>query len=440
MDAPRQNYRTFPVEPKPGEARREFAERNSPAGSGRGDLLRQSMRRAPLLSSIILAATPLALAGPAAADSFGGFSSIDRSYLVNQDKVCAPLAVTAQVASGLPRCEKAAADRLAQLGFQPGTEQRGPKATFAATATARSLVVTRTAGGEVVRWEAMDPIGKIIEVHADHEDRVAVVYQVRRLGRDMIDVVAFELRGTSSKAPPPGSPADPTSPTKDPANDPANPRTVAPVAPEDPAVTKAAAAARKARGKASSAAWQKVLDLSPQHAEALFRRAALALAAKDKAGALAALSRLASSTQPDAVEWRVAARFDPAFASLRADADFRRAVGLDRPSANPYEKAMGTGGVWEQSGTSCDAPTVAMTFTRDRKFRLTVKSVCEGMVSNARFAGTWRVDGAGLALVLPNRDAADEIVACRFEAAGDEEALRCPLDEDLQIRVLPARR
>lgn len=393
------------------------------------------MRRA-LLSSMILSVVPLALPRLAAADTFGGFSAIDRSYLVNQDKVCAPLAVTAQVATGLPRCEKAAADRLAQLGFKAGTEQRGPKATFAATASARSLVVTRNGGGEVVRWESMDPIGKIVEVYADHEDRVAVLYQVRRLGRDMTDVVAFELRG--SKAASPANPTGPAGPTD---GKPAPPAPPAPIAaPEDPAVAKAVAAARKAKGKAAPSAWQAVLARSPQHAEALFRRAALALAAKDKAGALAALAALAASTQADAVEWRVAARFDPAFASLRADADFRRAVGLDRPSADPYEKAMGTGGVWEQSGTSCDSPTVAMTFSRDRKFRLTVKSVCEGMVSNAKFAGTWRVDGAGLALVLPNRGAADEVVRCTFEPAADEEALRCPLDEDLQIRVLPARR
>jgi hypothetical protein len=390
------------------------------------------MRRA-LLSSMIFSAVPLALPGLAAADTFGGFSATDRSYLVNQDKVCAPLAVTAQVATGLPRCEKAAADRLAQLGFKAGAEQRGPKATFAATASGRSLVVTRAGGGEVVRWESMDPVSKIVEVYADHEDRVAVLYQVRRLGRDMTDVVAFELRG--SKAASPANPTSPASPTD------GKPTATAPVAaPEDPAVTKAVAAARKAKGKAAPSAWQAVLARSPQHAEALFRRAALALVAKDKAGALAALAALAASTQADAVEWRVAARFDPAFASLRADAAFRRAVGLDRPSADPYEKAMGTGGVWEQSGTSCDSPTVAMTFSRDRKFRLTVKSVCEGMVSNAKFAGTWRVDGAGLALVLPNRGAADEVVRCTFEPAADEEALRCPLDEDLQIRVLPARR
>lgn len=386
--------------------------------------------RAPRLAFAVASVAATLPAALAAADSFGGFSSINRAYLVNQDKVCQPLEVKAQVAAGLPRCDKTAADRLAELSFKPGSEQRGPKAVFTATASGRTLTVSRNGGPEVVRWEAMDPIGKVVEVYADHEDRVAVLYQVRRLGRDMTDVVAFELRGAQAAQPKP----DATKP--DSKLDATRP--VAP--PEDPAVAKAVAAARKAKGKAALAAWQKVLAAAPDHGEALFRKAALSLAAKDKAGALAALRALGESKHPEAVEWRVAARFDAAFASLRADPDYRKAVGLDRPSLEPYEKVMGAGGVWEQSGTSCDSPTVAMTFTRDRKFRLTVKSVCEGMVANAKFAGTWRTEGPGVALILPNRDAKDDLVRCVFEAAGDEEALRCPLDEELQIRVLPARR
>lgn len=396
--------------------------------------------RAPRLAFAVASVAATLPAALAAADSFGGFSSINRAYLVNQDKVCQPLEVKAQAATGLPRCDKAAADRLAELSFKPGSEQRGSKAIFTATASGRTLTISRNGGPEVVRWEAMDPIGKVVEVYADHEDRVAVLYQVRRLGRDMTDVVAFELRGAQAAQPKPdASKPDASKPdaTKPDATKPDD-RLVAP--PEDPAVAKAVAAARKARGKPALAAWQKVLDASPGHGEALFRKAALSLAAKDKAGALAALRALGESKHPEAVEWRVAARFDAAFASLRADPDFRKAVGLDRPNLDAYEKVMGTGGVWEQSGTSCDSPTVAMTFTRDRKFRLTVKSVCEGMVANAKFAGTWRTEGLGVALILPNRDAKEDVVRCVFEAAGDEEALRCPLDEELQIRVLPARR
>ncbi len=81
-----------------------------------------------------------------------------------------------------------------------------------------------------------------------------------------------------------------------------------------------------------------------------------------------------------------------------------------------------------------------MTFTRDKKFRLQVRSTCEGMVSNAKFAGTWRIEAQGVALIMPNRGAKSDEVHCTFEPAADEEALRCPLDEELQLRVLPARR
>lgn len=397
------------------------------------------MRRAPVIAAAISSLTA-AFTAQAAADTFGGFSSLDRAYLVNQDRVCAPLAVAAAAATGVPRCEKAAADRLAQLSFKPGTVQRGPKATFAATATGRTLILSRVGGGEVVRWEALDPIGKVLEVHADHDERVAVVYQVRRLGRDMTDVVAFELRSTGKGAKPGsspdvGKPGGPTTPGTSPGGAPASPPVAAPANPE---LEKAVTAARKATGKASAAAWQRVLELSVGHPEALFRLATLA--GKDRAGALARLDQLAASTHPEAIEWRVAARLDRAFASLRADPGFRKAVGLDRPAEHPYEKIMGTGGVWEQSGTSCDSPTVAMTFSRDRKFRLNVKSTCEGMVANAKFAGTWRVEGPGLALVLHNQGGQDDVVACTFERVSDEEALRCPLDQDLQIFVLPARR
>jgi hypothetical protein len=187
-------------------------------------------------------------------------------------------------------------------------------------------------------------------------------------------------------------------------------------------------------------AWLLVLRQSADHAEALFRSAAAALAAHKREQALAWLAKLGASSAPDAIEWMVAARFDPAFAALRADAEFRRHVGLDRKPQHPYEKAMGVGGVWEQAGTSCDAPTVALTLGRDKKFRLTVRSVCEGMVNQSKFAGTWHVEGKGLALVLPNRGADADVVPCAFEPVGDEEALRCPLDRDLQIVVLPARR
>ncbi|HWU86723.1 MAG TPA: hypothetical protein VN253_05595, partial [Kofleriaceae bacterium] len=101
------------------------------------------------------------LAGSARADRFGGFSGVDRPYLVNQDRICTPLAVTGGAASGAPACAPATADVVAKLSIKEPVLQAGPKATFAATASGRTITVTRKASGTlVVTWSAIDPIGK----------------------------------------------------------------------------------------------------------------------------------------------------------------------------------------------------------------------------------------------------------------------------------------
>ena len=61
----------------------------------------------------------LLVATPAAADTCGGCSGGDRPYLVNQDKVCAPLEVKDAAAVGVPKCEKAATDVGAHLDVKP---------------------------------------------------------------------------------------------------------------------------------------------------------------------------------------------------------------------------------------------------------------------------------------------------------------------------------
>ena len=50
-------------------------------------------------------AATLVLGGTAGADTFGGFSSIDAPYLVNQDRLCTPLEVVNGQATGVPKCE-----------------------------------------------------------------------------------------------------------------------------------------------------------------------------------------------------------------------------------------------------------------------------------------------------------------------------------------------
>jgi hypothetical protein len=419
-----------------------------------------SMRR----FAIALPLAGLALArAPARADTFSGFSGVDRPYLVNQDRVCQPLPIAGNAASGVPRCEKVTADVIARLSIKPPIVQSGAKASFTVQATGRTIAISRKAGGALISWDAPDPVVRIVEVYASqYDDRVAVAYAVRRAGKEVTDVVAFDLGQNQTAVTAPGSatpPAGPGSAAPGPTTVTARiiqpgqslpPDTAAgataPAAaepPPDPKVARAVADARAAPRARSLAAWTAVLALDAGHPEALFRVAAAQLAAHRTAQALEALHALAGSPHADAVEWRVEARFDPAFAALRADPKFRAVVGLDQKPATSYERLMGFGGQWEQTGTSCDKPEVRFTATRDRKFRLRVKTSCEGAVYETPFQGTWRLDGERVVLALPTggraASAADEAL-CGFEPAGDEDALRCALGHDLDFVVLPTRR
>ena len=400
---------------------------------------------------VAAAAAVVLAAGAAAADTFRGFSGVDRPYLVNQDKVCKPLEVQGGAAAGVPACQKVGADVVARLSIKDPLPQVGAKATFAAASSGRTLTVARKDGGPVVAWDAPDVIVKVVEVYgSQYDDRVAVAYVMRRLGREVTEVVGFDLlKGGGAPGPTPpdpaGTPPTGTPPTGTPTGTPptGTPPTGTPAPPADPKLAKAVADARKASKAKAAAAWRAVLALDAGHSEALYGVARAQLAAKQPADALATLGTLAASARADAIEWLVEARFDAAFAPLRADPKYRAAVGLDRKAASTYEKLMGFGGTWEQSGTSCDAPEIRFTATRDRAFKLRVKTVCQGSVFDTPFKGTWRIEGARVILTLPNRGkqvtAADE-TACAFEAAGDEDALRCQIGRDLEFTVLPTRR
>jgi hypothetical protein len=373
----------------------------------------------------------------AAADTFGGFSAVDRVYRVGADRVCAPLAVDAGKASGVPACEKRPADTVAQLAFKDGVVQVGAKAHFTAAVSGKTLTIAGADGGPVVAWDASDPIDKVVGLWASaYEDRVAVTYSVRRLGREVTDVVAFELVKTTgtSAAGAPGAAGSASAQT---------PATAAAPAAIDPKVAAAVVAAKKAPRAKALAAWQGVLALDGHHTEALYHVAAEQAAAKQAGDALATLQALADSGRDDAVEWLVEARFDGAFAALRSDRKFRSVVGLDRVAVTPYERLMGFGGQWEQTGTSCDKPEVQLRVMRDHSFRLQVRTVCEGAVSDTPFKGTWRIDGDQILLTFPttgHKATTKDDAPCKFERAGDEDALHCSLGHDLEFLVLPTRR
>jgi hypothetical protein len=397
-----------------------------------------TMRRLAIALTLTLCAV-----ATARADTFSGFSGVDRPYLVNQDRVCTPLLVASSAATGAPVCTKAAADVIAHLSIKPPIVQSGARASFVAQAAGRAITVSRKAGGVAVTWSAPDPIVKIVETYASqYDDRVAVAYTVRRAGKEVTDIVAFDL-GQNQTAVKDATPPRDVAPPKDPDASPDAPRPDAVAPPDDPKIAKAAADARAAGKPRSLAAWRAVLSLDAAHSEALFQLAAAELAARHTAEALAALATLAASNRSDAIEWLVEARFHPAFQALRGDAKFRTTVGLDRKAATTYERLMGFGGGWEQTGTSCDKPEVRFTAGRDRSFKLRVKTSCEGAVYDTSFKGTWRIAGDRVVLVLPNQgkqaSASDE-ATCGFETAGDEEAMRCALGHDLDFSLLPTRR
>jgi hypothetical protein len=373
-----------------------------------------------------LALVLLAVASPAYADTFGGFSGIDRPYLVNQDRVCTPIVIADHAAAGMPKCQPAAADLIAHLSIKQPIVQRGAKASFVASASGRTLTITRKTGEPIVAWDAPDPIGKIVDVFASqYDDRVAVAFTTRRAGKEMTDVVAFDLGQAQQHV-------DPT--------------VVAPVAPvtpvvkEDPKVIKAVEAARAAAKPKAVAAWQAVLAIAPAHSEAHYQLAALHAAKKETGEAL---TELAALTAADAVEWQVEARFDAAFAALRADPKFRALVGLDRKPATTYERMMGFGGTWEQTGTSCDKPEVHVVASRTRAIKIRVKSACEGSQFDITFKGTWRTENDTVVVVIPTKGkavSAKDEAPCKFEPIGDEDSLRCAIGRDLEFQVLPTRR
>jgi hypothetical protein len=414
----------------------EVKERRADTSKARYHL---AMRRLVLALPIVAA-----LSGVAAADSFAGFSGVDRFYLVSPDRVCTPLAVKSGKATGVPACKKAAADEVAALSIKDPVAERGAKARFAATAAGRT--VTIKAGDRdvvLVEWSSLDPVTRVNAVYGStYADMVAVEIAVRRAGREAVDVVGFDLgRGHAQTGDGGTGVVTPVTPPVGPDVAPVTPVTpVAPPTKADKAMTAALTKARAASGAKAIAAWTKVLALDGDSAEAQYGLAVAHMKLKKPADAIAALQKLAISTRSDAIEYRVAARFDKAFAAVRDDATFRAAVGLDRPAATMFERVMGLGGNWEQVQTCGVNPQVTLALARDKKFALAIRNKCPGNNYGWKFKGRWLVDDQGLVLVFPNKERAEEHTRCQVTASGDEDAITCPIDADLEFTVLPVRR
>lgn len=372
----------------------------------------------------------LSLGGTAAADSFGGFGGREDGYLVGSDKICAPLAVTSAKATGTPSCKKASADEILHLSVKSAVAVHGKDASHKADARGRTLEVT-AGDNVVVTWQSVDAISSVEAVYVSKYQRlVAVEYMVRRGGKDVKDVVVFDLKSDSA-----------TTDVKDPVAE--QPKVAAPA--QTKAMKKALKAARKAaKGKPKSAikAWNKVLKLDPESSEAKYGVAAAQAKAKKKEAALVLLEWLAQSSREDAIEFLVQARFDKAFAKIRAEPRFRAAVGLDQENATFYVRLMGLGGKWEDDGIKCERPGATFTFSRDKTFKLLIDLDCGSGGFTQKFWGKWTLEEPTVQLVFDNADIGlpDDTMVCTLNREGDEDVIQCPLDQEISFTAYPVRR
>ncbi|MBK9029767.1 MAG: hypothetical protein IPL61_00235 [Myxococcales bacterium] len=380
-------------------------------------------------SAAAVAVWMVLVAGLAEADSLGGIAANEKSYVVGASRVCAPLAVTGGEARGAAACRTADTAEVAALSTRLPSPQRGAKAEVVATAAGRTIRVATAAGVPLVAWNSGDTVTSIVDVWRSPTDRLIVVeYVVRRAGRELHDVIGFDVGvGRTLGADPPPSTEPP-------------PRVAPPPVADDPGLARVVTAARKARGKTAVKGWGIVLTLAPDHPEALYRLAALDVAGKRTAQALDRLEALARAPAPDAIEWLVEARFDKAFGKLVGEPRFRTAVGLDRAGTDPYERIMGLGGEWEQALVPCDQPEIKLTLRRDRKVTIVLRSACQGMRDKITFRGTWAITGAGIELRLPKLDTGDDAAPCLLARDRDEDVLRCQVDADLGFEARPSRR
>jgi hypothetical protein len=407
-----------------------------------GDDMRRTLSS---LVGILLLAPGVAAAGP-----FGGFSRDGSHYLADTTRVCQP--VTGR--QGMPRCQKKSADEVIRLGFRKGTAQRGASAAVQVQASGTRLVVRGEGAAVRAEWDSGNPIGSVGAVYlSDGGKLVAIEYEARLAGRSQPQVIVLQLAGAATAGQKSGQPASGQQTGRPVTGQPAaggQPQPTTAAAPDDPKTT---AQLRAADVLLSARKWKKAEEAyrallsAGDHPAARYGLAAALAGQNRSTDAVAELVALARSAHPQAARWLVEARLGAHFARLQGDAAFRRAVGIDRDPARPpgaYERLVGFGGHWEQTGTPCQDPTVNLELDRKSdKFRLTIRTRCQGEDDTTRLAGTWRADGAAaLRLTFPNVEGPEESLQCQLAAATDrsgEDTLSCTLEE-LQMKLRVVRR
>ena len=376
-------------------------------------------------------------AAPAIAGPFGGFTS-DGRYVVKGERICTPTATkTAQ-----PTCEKLSASALAKLTLERPKAERGTNARYTAKVFGTKLSIT--ANGESspsFEWRAPAPARSVAAVFVNKAGTAVVVeYESRFGGRMVTEVVGFQVAKASTTP-------TVTTPVKAPVV--SGPNLSESDQKKYDKLTRSAwkQLKRKKWAKAATAA-SSALSLWDQSAESLVVLASAKARLKDKDAALSALEQLATSTDPEAPEFRVEARTALAFKEYRADIRFRKAVGIIADPKRPlsaYERLMGYGGKWEQRLISCEQPEVKLRLKRTRKrFTLRIRTKCGGGYDTTSLDGIWSARGTDvLHMTFPNQGADDDGLTCQIERCRDssgEDCVRCRVDQDLEFLLRVIRR
>lgn len=410
--------------------------------SGRRSVVDEVFRS--LAVPLALALGAVTAAGPALADSFGGFSADETRYLVGRDTVCKPLAPGDE---GAPSCGSIDTRGRAEARFSKPAALRG-RGAYSASASGTTLRVLGSSGKAVRTWSTLGVIKRVENVYLSPRGKMlAVEYQVREMGRSAVQVVGFEL---------PRAGKGPVTSRSGSASGTAGQRATGAsgklVVGRKPRPAKLARALKIGKRHLARQRWgaarKHYQDLAARHPDdpAVLYGIAASYAGPGKLReAVAALEKLGALDHPEVPIYMVDARGDRAFKRLRRDGSFRRAIGLDPGGRQPsaYERAVGLGGRWEQPGSPCAEPKVdlALSTGKTQSFRLVIASRCQGGRDRTRLSGTWTAQGKDdLNLIFPNPGADDEVLACELSACQGVDCLTCGAGTDMEFALKATRR
>ncbi len=405
--------------------------------------------------AVVSAILPILMSTSAIAGRFAGFSSDRTVYVSGTDQICKPIPTisppiatkvptdksapsNATTTRAVPDCKTGTVQQIAKLRLRRPPQQTASTSQYQVASLGTLLTIRdRVSNALHVSWQSTDPIKRIHAIFVDAQT-IAIEYETSFAGRITIQTVAFVLTALPKKV------------------DAAVIPNLAPAGQAlSPAAEKALRIARtwtqKRNHRRARKSYEAVLAIAPHSSEAIFGIARHAAAMGQKVVAIAALNQLAAQNTAQSIEWLIEARTNPAFRRIRGEPAFRKAVRLDVPTnrQTAYERLVGLGGKWEQSGVACEQADVSLHLKgRLHTFVMKIRSRCRGQSFTTKLKGSWQTSSQSqkapsqLQLTFPNEKRESEQLLCQLSACPDqrEDCLRCDIDRDLSVQLRPVRR